>query len=120
MKRHHDRSSKADTPVASMPAVSPQPRAARNARLAARLTEQQKQELEAAAQAADMSLSAFVLKAARFYHRILLRRRQLVRLGERDQHALVEALLRPVAPGKRLVAAMQRYQDTYSQEGRGL
>lgn len=97
-----------------------QPRLARSARLEARVTEAQKLLIEEAAELADMTVSAFVLKAAQLYRRTILRRQQSIELSARDQRSLVEALLNPPAPAPVLLAAMRQYRERYTQEGHGL
>lgn len=90
-------------------------RTGKKARLAARLTEAQKQELEAAADEQGLSLTAFVLKATRYYHRKVQQKRRTIRLSERDQHAFVSAILEPPPPNPVLQAAMQRFREQYGQ-----
>jgi uncharacterized protein (DUF1778 family) len=81
------------------------PRAARTERLNARLTSADQKLLTKVASMQGVSVSTFVIQAARARANALLRRRRLIRLSTRDQKALMSALLSPPEPNAALVRA---------------
>lgn len=81
------------------------PRLARTERLNARITSDDQVLLAKVASMQGVSVSTFVLQAARARAKALLRRRRLIRLSARDQKALIAALLTPAAPNAALVRA---------------
>ncbi|HEY9517544.1 MAG TPA: DUF1778 domain-containing protein [Gemmatimonadaceae bacterium] len=80
-------------------------RPARTERLNVRITPDEQALLTEGAGIEGVSVSAFVIKAARARARALLRRRRLIRLSDRDQRALIDALLSPPEPNAALVRA---------------
>ena len=71
-------------------------------RLEARVTAEEKELLQEAAEAAGLTLTAFVTSSARAAALKLLREQHVIELGRNDQRAFVEALLEPDAPNERL------------------
>jgi uncharacterized protein (DUF1778 family) len=65
------------------------------ARLAARLTPQQKALFEQAASLQGMSLTEFVVQSVQEAAEAVLRSHTVIELSARDSHALAEALLNP-------------------------
>ena len=79
-------------------------------RLEARITPQQKQLLQKAADLSGRTLTDFVVASAQEAALKAIEQHTVIALGTTDQRAFVEALLHPPAPGPRLRAAWQRYQ----------
>ena len=77
-------------------------------RLQVRVNPQEKQLLEQAADAAHLSVSAFVLRAAQIHAEDILAERQVIHLSRRASEVLAEALERPGAVNDRLAAALRR------------
>lgn len=71
---------------------------ARTERLNARITPDDQILLAKVAGMRGISVSTFVIEAARPRAKALLRRRSLIRLSARDQHTLINALLSPPEP----------------------
>jgi uncharacterized protein (DUF1778 family) len=85
--------------------TSGQPRRARSERLNARITPGDQALLAKVAGMQGVSVSTFVIQAARERAKALLRRRSLIRVSARDQKALISALLSPPEPNAALVRA---------------
>jgi uncharacterized protein (DUF1778 family) len=85
--------------------TSGQPRRARSERLNARITPGDQALLAKVAGMQGVSVSTFVIQAARERAKALLRRRSLIRLSARDQKALISALLSPPEPNAALLRA---------------
>ncbi|MGH7627635.1 MAG: DUF1778 domain-containing protein [Gemmatimonadaceae bacterium] len=81
------------------------PRVARSERLNARITADDQVLLAKVAGMQGVSVSAFVIQAARAKAKALLRRQRLIRLSARDQKTLIRALRSPAAPNAALVRA---------------
>lgn len=81
------------------------PRLARSERLNARITADDQVLLAKVAGMQGISVSTFVIQAARARAKAVLRRQRLIRLTRRDQKALVSALLSPPEPNAALVRA---------------
>ena len=77
-------------------------------RLQIRLNPAEKRLLEQAADAAHLSISAFVLQAAAQQAEELLTERQLVTLPAAAAEAFAEALARPAVVNERLAGALGR------------
>ena len=88
------------------------PRRARSERLNARITSDDQALLAKVAGMQGVSVSTFVIQAARARAKALLRRRRLIRLSTRDQQALIGALLSPAAPN----AALRRAASSHARE----
>ncbi len=81
------------------------PRLARSERLNARITPADQVLLAKVAGMQGVSVSTFVIQAARARAKAVLRRQRLIRLSRRDQKALISALLSPPEPNAALVRA---------------
>jgi uncharacterized protein (DUF1778 family) len=81
------------------------PRRARSERLNARITAEDQLLLTKVASMQGVSVSTFVIQAARARAKALLRRQRLIRLSARDQKTLISALLSPAEPNASLVRA---------------
>ena len=90
-------------------------KAARRARLEARITPAQKALLERAAKLSGRSLSEFVVRSAQETATRIVREQELMSLGTQDRKAFVAALLKPAAPGSRLRKAARRYNKVPGQ-----
>jgi uncharacterized protein (DUF1778 family) len=80
-------------------------RGGRTERLNARISSDDQVLLAKVAGMQGVSVSTFVIQAARARAKALLRRRRLIRLSARDQKALISALLSPAAPNAALIRA---------------
>lgn len=80
-------------------------RLARSERLNARITPDDQVLLAKVAGMQGVSVSTFVVQAARAKAKSVLRRRRLIRLSVRDQKALITALLSPPEPNAALMRA---------------
>lgn len=78
-------------------------------RLEARLTVEQKRQIERAANIRGISISDFVISSAEEAAVRAIREQETLALNERARIIFAEALLNPPPPGKRLVAAAGRY-----------
>lgn len=87
-------------------------RPGRTERLNARITPDDQELLAEVAGMQGVSVSTFVIDAARARAKALLRRRRLIRLSARDQEALIAALLSPPAPN----AALKRAAKSHARE----
>ena len=83
---------------------------AKTARLEARLTGAQKALFQHAADLTGRSLTEFVLSSAQEVASRTVREHEVLTLSGRDRKVFVNALLIPVAPGKRLRQAARRYK----------
>lgn len=81
------------------------PRRGRSERLNARITPDDQVLLAKVAGMQGVSVSTFVIQAARSRAKALLRRRRLIRLSSRDQKVLISALLSPAEPNAALARA---------------
>jgi uncharacterized protein (DUF1778 family) len=81
------------------------PRPGRSERLNARITPDDQALLAKVAGMQGVSVSTFVIQAARSRAKALLRRRRLIRLSSRDQRVLISALLSPAEPNAALARA---------------
>jgi uncharacterized protein (DUF1778 family) len=87
-------------------------RRARSERLNARITPEDQVLLAKVAGMQGVSVSTFVVQAARAKAKSVLRRQRLIRLSARDQKALISALLSPPEPN----AALQRAAASHARE----
>ena len=71
-------------------------------RLDARITREEKELLQEAADAKGLSLTAFVTSSAHEAAIKTLKERHVIELGRKDQQAFAAALLNPEAPNERL------------------
>lgn len=81
------------------------PRLGRSERLNARIAPGDQALLAKVAGMQGVSVSTFVIQAARARAKALLRRRRLIRLSSRDQQTLIRALLSPAEPNAALARA---------------
>jgi uncharacterized protein (DUF1778 family) len=77
-------------------------------RLEARITREEKDLLEEAANAKGLTLSAFVTSSAHDAALKTLKERHVIELGRKDQQVFAEAMLSPEAPNERLLALAKR------------
>lgn len=78
-------------------------------RLEARISPQQKQLFQRAAELQGRKLTDFVIASLNEAAQRTIEDMQLVRLGAADSRAFAEALLKPRKPSRRLQAAARRY-----------
>ena len=81
------------------------------ARLEARISPEQKQLFERAAELQGRSLTEFVVRSTQEAAQEAIREHELMTLTARDTKAFVNALLKPPAPSARLKRAAERYQS---------
>lgn len=86
-------------------------RRAKVARLEARVSPEQKQLFERAADLQGRSLTEFVVRSTQEAAQEAIREHELMSLTARDTKAFVDALMKPPAPGKRLKQAAARYKS---------
>src|SRR5258708_5188446 len=91
-----------NAPLTSSPESARQPRLARTERLNARIAAADQVLLAKVAAMEGVSVSTFVIQAARARAKALLRRRRVLRVSARDQQALIAALLSPPQPNAAL------------------
>lgn len=86
-------------------------RTSKKNRLEARLTAEQKRQIEHAARIKGTSVSDFVVLSAADAAVRTIREQEVLTLNERAREVFAQALLRPPAPGRRLMTAAKRYRD---------
>jgi len=86
----------------------------RTARLDLRVTPEDKELIERAAEASGRSQTDFVVSSARSEAQRTLREYDVMRLSERDRDAFVDAFLTPPEPNERLREAAERYRERTS------
>lgn len=97
---------RARTPAAKAPA-----RKVATARLEARVTVDQKAQLQQAAEISGRSLTDFVLASAQEAARKLLQEHDAIRMSRAGQVAFVTALLAPTKPNEKLQRAAAIYRE---------
>jgi uncharacterized protein (DUF1778 family) len=85
-------------------------RGAKAERFQARLSAEQKAQMQRAADYEGQTLSEFVINSAQSRAEEVIREREVLRLSSRDSHAFVEALLNPPEPSERMRALAAQYQ----------
>jgi uncharacterized protein (DUF1778 family) len=80
-------------------------------RLEARISREQKQLFQRAADLQGRSLTDFVVSSAQEAAVRTIGEMQIIRLNAEDSRAFAEALLNPREPTERLRAAVRRYRD---------
>lgn len=80
---------------------------AKQERLAARLSAEQKQLIEHAAALSGLSLTDFVVQSAQAAAEEVIQRREVIRLSAQDSAAFADALLNPPEPNEALIAALR-------------
>ena len=88
-----------------------QPSAAKNARLEARITAEQKELIERAAAYEGRSVSDFVVATVQQAAKAVVQEHELLRLNEAQSRALVETLLSPPEPNEALQEAADQYRE---------
>ena len=83
----------------------------RRARLAVRVTPEQRALLQRAAALQGLSLAEFLVRSAQAAAEEVIRKREMITLSPRDTAVLMEALLNPPPPNEALRAALQRHSD---------
>lgn len=86
-------------------------RESKRERLEARLTREQKRRIEHAARIRGTSVSDFVILSAAEAAVRTIREQEVLTLNERAREAFAQALLKPPAPGRRLMTAAKRYKQ---------
>lgn len=81
------------------------------ARLEARVDPEVKRLLERAARIQGVTLTSFLASSARKAAVEVIEQHELLRLGQHDSKALVDALLHPPEPNEALTAAATRYSS---------
>ena len=84
---------------------------AKSERLEARITLQQKELLQRAAELRGLSLTDFLVESARQAAEATIREHSIMTLTARDSVLFVEALLNPGEPNSTLKAAFAAYSD---------
>lgn len=79
-------------------------------RLEARISHEEKQLLQRAADLRGQTLSGFLIESARRAAEETIRERTIITLSERDSRVFLDALLHPEPAGPRLRAAAGRYR----------
>jgi uncharacterized protein (DUF1778 family) len=87
------------------------PPAAKNARLEARITAEQKVLIERAAAYEGRSVSDFVVATVQEAAKAVIQEHELLRLNESQSRALVETLLSPPEPNEALHQAAKQYRE---------
>jgi uncharacterized protein (DUF1778 family) len=98
-------------PATRKKAVKAAARRAKVARLEARVSSEQKQLFERAADLQGRSLTEFVVRSTQEAAQEAIREHELMSLTARNTKAFVDALMKPPAPGKRLKQAAARYNS---------
>lgn len=88
----------------------------KNERFEMRISAGDKRLISEAAKIRGMSPAEFTLKAAIAASRKTLSRVQTIRVSQRDQIAMADALLDPPAPNARLRKAMARYRKMVAKD----
>lgn len=84
---------------------------ARNARLEARVSSEQKNLFQRAAALSGRTLSEFVIDSTQRAATRIVQEHELIRLSREEQLAFVSALLNPPEPGARLRKAVESYRQ---------
>ncbi len=85
--------------------------ALKSERLEARVTPEQKELIQRAAEITGRSVTEFLVSSAEAEAERTIREHTLITLSVRDSLAFAEAVLNPPAPGARLRVAAQRYRE---------
>lgn len=94
-----------------MAAISEGAPKARNERLEARISQEQKVLFKRAAELQGRTLTDFVIASAHEAAVRTLEETHVIRLGAEESRAFADALLSPAEPKERLKAAARRYVD---------
>jgi uncharacterized protein (DUF1778 family) len=82
-------------------------------RLEARVTREQKQLIERAAEIEGRSITDFVVASAQSAARQVIRDHEILKLTARDREVFVQALLNPPKPTSKLRQAVRRYKEEF-------
>ena len=85
-------------------------------RLEARLTSEQKELLQRAAQLEGTTLTDFVVRSAQEQARRVIEEHTLIKLSLEDSQAFARALLNPSKPNARMMAVAIEYKDSMGLE----
>lgn len=82
-------------------------------RLEARVTREQKQLIERAAELEGRSITDFVVASAQSAARQVIQDHEILKLTARDREVFVQALLNPPKPTDKLRQAVRRYKEEF-------
>jgi uncharacterized protein (DUF1778 family) len=82
-------------------------------RLEARVTREQKQLIEHAAELEGRSITDFVVASAQSAARQVIQDHEILKLTARDREVFVQALLNPPQPTDKLRQAVRRYKEAF-------
>ncbi len=82
-------------------------------RLEARITREQKQLIEHAAELEGRSITDFVVASAQSAARQVIQDHEILKLTARDREIFVQALLNPPKPTGKLRQAVHRYKEAF-------
>jgi uncharacterized protein (DUF1778 family) len=82
-------------------------------RLEARVTREQKQLIERAAELEGRSITDFVVASAQSAARQVIQDHEILKLTARDREVFVQALLNPPKPTDKLRHAVRRYKEAF-------
>ena len=82
-------------------------------RLEARVTREQKQLIERAAELEGRSITDFVVASAQSAARQVIQDHEILKLMARDREVFVQALLNPPKPTDKLRQAVRRYKEAF-------
>ena len=86
---------------------------AKQERLEARVTREQKDLIEHAAELEGRSITDFIVASAQSAAKQVIQDHEVLRLTARDREVFVQALLNPPAPALKLRQAVRRYQEEF-------
>jgi uncharacterized protein (DUF1778 family) len=90
--------------------------AAKKERLEARLTSEQKELLQRAAEIEGTTLTDFVIRSAQAQARRVIEEHTRIKLSLEDSQAFVASLLNPPAPNQRMMKAAAEYKQAMGLE----
>jgi uncharacterized protein (DUF1778 family) len=85
-------------------------------RLEARLTSEQKELLQIAAEIEGTTLTDFVIRSAQSHARRVISEHNQIKLSLEDSQSFVESLLNPPAPNERMMKAAAEYKKAIGLE----
>jgi len=84
-------------------------------RLEARITSEQKELLQRAADLSGKTLTDFVVESVEAAAEATVRERDVIRLSPRDYELFVEAVMNPQEPNEKLREAFERYRRFFGE-----
>ena len=84
-------------------------------RLEARITREQKELFQRAADLSGKTLTAFVVESVQAAAEATIRERDVIRLSPRDSRLFVEALMNPRGPNEKLREAFERHRALFGE-----